>query len=131
MKVIFHPAEPGRLHIQVLRAIYSTERRWEWGGIVKTNWGRVEKKKTHIRTFLVASETLSATFFSFLRSNKMDAIVFVFLFLDDGNLLINQGMPLQSFEQRDNKGEKHMHYSLREPFHFVLTLKVPNIKVLV
>lgn len=80
---------------------------------------------------MVASETLSATFLSFLRSNKMDAIVFVFLFLDDGNLLINQGKPLQSFVQRDNRGEKHMHYSLREPFHFVLTLKVQNIKVLV
>lgn len=80
---------------------------------------------------MVASETPSATFFSFLRSNKMDVIVFVFLFLDDGDLLINQGMPSQSFVRRDNKGEKHMHYSLREPFHFVLTLKVRNIKVLV
>lgn len=46
------------------------------GGIVKTNGGRVQKNPQS--RMLIVSGTFCATFFLFLTSNTIDAIVFVF-----------------------------------------------------
>lgn len=49
------------------------------GGIVKTNGGRLHKNP-QFRMYFTVSGTFCGTFFSFLTSNKIDAIVFCVFF---------------------------------------------------
>lgn len=61
------------------------------GGIVKTNGGRLHENP-QFRMYFIVLGTFWGTFFSFLTSNKIDAIVFCVFFGE--NVFINQGMPL-------------------------------------
>lgn len=70
MKAIFHPKESGRIHIQVLRAIYFTERRWRTGGIVKTYEGRTEKNLQFAKNVLLSiGDTLFHSYFPDIKQN--------------------------------------------------------------